>query len=425
MDQVGGDVAAPETRRRGRTLRLAVQITCLLLGFVLLPALYALVGLRADWAAGLRSEVGVHLLWNGAMNALVMMSCIRITGRFDRKLAAVFSRTLMAHGAMALIILITREYHSNQIMLAAMVVSAVGGLGVILVMDRVRQPRAAVLGSWRPLTSVPRIPFDRVTDPTADLRGYDLLLIPSVGELSQEWATALSRAMIMGQPVRHLVEYAEEEKGLVCIEHFDLEHLPPGGLTSYRTRKRLFDIVLVVASLPIALVLLGIGAAVVLITMGRPILFVQTRVGLGGKTFRMYKLRTMRRLAAIEGAATQNGGDARITPAGYWLRRFRIDELPQLWNVLKGDMSIIGPRPEWDVLSRDYLEQLPAYAYRHLVRPGITGWAQVRGGYASDLAETRTKVGYDLFYIKNLSFALDVQILARTIWTLLTGRGAR
>lgn len=115
----------------------------------------------------------------------------------------------------------------------------------------------------------------------------------------------------------------------------------------------------------------------------------------------------------------------RITRLGHFLRRYRIDELPQLWNVALGDMSIVGPRPEWHVLSTQYESEFQAFQYRHLVRPGITGWAQVRGGYASDLAETRVKVGYDLFYIKNFSFALDLQILVRTVWTLVSGSGAR
>jgi lipopolysaccharide/colanic/teichoic acid biosynthesis glycosyltransferase len=117
--------------------------------------------------------------------------------------------------------------------------------------------------------------------------------------------------------------------------------------------------------------------------------------------------------------------DTRITPLGKWLRRFRIDELPQLWNVLKGDMSIVGPRPEQRSLSDDYTRAIPAFAYRSMVRPGITGWAQVRAGYAADLAETRIKLGYDLFYLKYFSFSLDVQILLRTIWILLSGRGVR
>ncbi len=184
------------------------------------------------------------------------------------------------------------------------------------------------------------------------------------------------------------------------------------------------DLMIVVALLPVALPILAAGALAVLISMGRPVLFVQPRTGQGGKVFSIYKLRTMQASAETHGATTVKG-DLRITPVGGFLRRFRIDELPQLLNVLKGDMSIIGPRPEWTLLSEKYSRDLPVYVYRHLVRPGITGWAQVRGGYASDLAETRTKVGYDLFYIKNLSFSLDVQILLRTVWTLLSGGGAR
>jgi lipopolysaccharide/colanic/teichoic acid biosynthesis glycosyltransferase len=139
----------------------------------------------------------------------------------------------------------------------------------------------------------------------------------------------------------------------------------------------------------------------------------------------MYKLRTMQ-LAAPDGIeiATQNG-DGRVTPIGRWLRRFRIDELPQLWNVLKGDMSLIGPRPEQPALTQSYCEDLPSFAYRSLVRPGITGWAQVRAGYAADLEETRIKLGYDLFYLKNFSFSLDMQIIFRTVGTLIFGNGVR
>jgi lipopolysaccharide/colanic/teichoic acid biosynthesis glycosyltransferase len=114
-----------------------------------------------------------------------------------------------------------------------------------------------------------------------------------------------------------------------------------------------------------------------------------------------------------------------VTPLGRILRRFRIDELPQLANVLRGEMSVIGPRPEWEPLAEAFERQEPKYAVRRLVRPGITGWAQVRAGPAADLAETRVKLAYDLFYLKNMSFALDLQILWRTGWTLLVGGGAR
>ena len=231
--------------------------------------------------------------------------------------------------------------------------------------------------------------------------------------------------MMAGKPVRHVAEYLEEEQGVVSIEHFHLDHLPIGGLTSYRIRKRVLDIGLTVLALPIVLPLLLMGALAIWASMGRPIIFIQQRVGLGGRTFKMYKLRTMRPSGPGGSQNATVKGDLRVTSVGVWLRRFRIDELPQLWNVLKGDMSLIGPRPEQPVLTERYCEDLPAFAYRSLVRPGITGWAQVRAGYAADLEETRIKLGYDLFDLKNVSFSLDLQILLRTIGTLVLGGGVR
>lgn len=139
----------------------------------------------------------------------------------------------------------------------------------------------------------------------------------------------------------------------------------------------------------------------------------------------MYKLRTMQPSASERTEIATQKGDIRVTPLGRCLRRFRIDELPQLWNVLKGDMSLIGPRPEQPALTQRYCEDLPVFAYRSLVRPGITGWAQVRAGYAADLEETRIKLGYDLFYLKNFSFSLDLQILIRTVGALIFGGGVR
>ena len=234
----------------------------------------------------------------------------------------------------------------------------------------------------------------------------------------------MSRALLAGKPVRHAAEFLEEMRGVVSIDHFDLDHLPRTGLSGYSAPKRVFDIACVLLAAPFALPLLLLGMLGVGSTMGLPIFFVQERVGLGGRPFRMLKLRTMRPGAGPSGVATLRG-DPRITPLGAWLRRFRIDELPQLWNVLIGEMSLIGPRPEQPALAERYIREAPAFAFRELVRPGITGWAQVRAPYAADLAETRVKLGYDLFYLKAFSFGLDVQILFRTVWTLISGGGAR
>lgn len=396
-----------------------------ILAAALMPLLYAAT-LPGDTMRALQGVSGRHLALNGAANALVVLLSIRLNERYDRKLADVLTRMLVVHGCMAFFILTTRQAYSNQVMLLAAGSSALLGVLAMSIKHRVAQTRAAVLGQWNPLIEQLQVPCDWFEHPGADLTSYDLLLVDDVSELSSEWTTELSKAMLTGVPVRHVAEYVEEHQGQVSVDHFDLDHLPPAGLTSYRTRKRLMDIGLVLLAAPLALPLLALGALCVLVTMGRPVLFVQSRVGLGGKPFQMYKLRTMTvPTVAGEARATDGPKDARITPAGRWLRRFRIDELPQLWNVLIGQMSVIGPRPEWTLLSERYVQSLPVYAYRHLVRPGITGWAQVKGGYAADLAETRAKVGYDLFYIKNLSFSLDLQILARTIWTLLSGSGAR
>jgi lipopolysaccharide/colanic/teichoic acid biosynthesis glycosyltransferase len=159
----------------------------------------------------------------------------------------------------------------------------------------------------------------------------------------------------------------------------------------------------------------------ILATMGRPILFVQNRIGRGGEAFAMYKLRTMRQRMPRESARATALNDDRITPLGRVLRKYHIDELPQMWNVLRGDMSLVGPRPEQPELALDYAEQMPAYSYRHLVRPGITGWSQVCFGYAENYSETREKLTFDLHYIKYMSFVMDFSIAAMTVRILCKG----
>lgn len=419
----GSTAAAPIIRRGGWEVAAGLAAASALTSFFILPPIYGFLVFGPGYAAVLTPDIIAHLALNCSANALVMLLALLVKGRFDRKLASVLTSVLLIHGLSAYLILVTRSVYSNEAMLYAAGFSAVLGSIVMYLKHEVHQPRAVLLG---PVPTGLRIDIacEYVEDPDVDLRVYDIILTTSVTELSAAWTRALSHAMLSGKPVRHVAEYAEEAAGLVSVDHFDLDHLPPTGLTSYRTRKRLMDIGMAVLSLPFALPALAIGAVVVLITMGRPILFKQTRTGLGGRPFEIYKLRTMTRASETLGSATTTG-DMRITASGRWLRRYRIDELPQIFNVLRGDMSIIGPRPEWTLLSERYARDLPAYEYRHLVRPGITGWAQVRGGYASDLEETRRKVGYDLFYIKNLSFAFDMQILVRTVLTVLSGFGVR
>lgn len=177
--------------------------------------------------------------------------------------------------------------------------------------------------------------------------------------------------------------------------------------------KRIFDIVISLLLLPIALPIILIGALAMLFTSKGPAFFTQQRVGLNGKPFTMFKLRTM--VHSKEGYinhTTKN--DARITKAGAILRKTKVDELPQLINVLKGDMSLIGPRPERVEIVEQFNKINDNYNLRHLVRPGITGWAQVNKPLATP-EENLEKLEYDLYYINNYSVKLDVQILAKTV----------
>ena len=154
-------------------------------------------------------------------------------------------------------------------------------------------------------------------------------------------------------------------------------------------------------------------------------LFTQQRIGRGGRVFTMYKFRSMKQVAERDGAKFARKGDPRITRIGRVIRKMRIDEWPQLYNVVIGDMSLIGPRPEQAAFLDELADSIPLFPLRHAVRPGITGWAQVCYGYADDVDSTRRKIAHDLFYIRNISFLLDVNIVIRTIKIIFSGFGAR
>jgi exopolysaccharide biosynthesis polyprenyl glycosylphosphotransferase len=156
-----------------------------------------------------------------------------------------------------------------------------------------------------------------------------------------------------------------------------------------------------------------------------PIFFRQVRVGAGGRHFEVVKFRTMYTDAEAGGAKWATKNDPRVTKVGMFMRKTRIDEIPQLWNVLKGDMGFVGPRPERPEFIPMLSEHLPFYYMRHLIRPGLTGWAQVRYGYGATLAEAREKLEYDLYYIKHMSLGLDLLIMFETIKTILRRRGAQ
>jgi sugar transferase (PEP-CTERM system associated) len=190
--------------------------------------------------------------------------------------------------------------------------------------------------------------------------------------------------------------------------------------------KHLFDLLASTVLLLLSLPVLLLAVICIYLESGLPVLYRQERIGRGGRAFTLYKLRTMRRDAESSGAPRWAAADDdRITQVGRFLRKTRIDELPQLFNVLKGEMSLVGPRPERPVFVDQLAKQIPFYALRHSAKPGITGWAQVRYAYGASVDDAVEKLQHDLYYVKNNSLFLDIMVLIATVEVVLWGRGAR
>ncbi|HUQ95698.1 MAG TPA: sugar transferase [Bryobacteraceae bacterium] len=261
-----------------------------------------------------------------------------------------------------------------------------------------------------------------------DARGCDAITADFSVDLPDEWEAFLADAALDGRLVYQHKQLAESLTGRVEIEKLSENSF--GSLVparGYFYFKAMVDFASALAALPFVLPLMGvIGVAIKLDSPGS-VLFRQRRVGYAGRNILVYKFRTMRASGADDEriAAITQANDSRITRVGRVLRTLRLDELPQIINILKWEMSWIGPRPEAKVLSLWYTTELPFYRYRHVVKPGISGWAQVNQGHVAEVDEVHRKLQYDFYYIKYFSPWLDLLIFLRTIKTVLTGSGAR
>lgn len=270
---------------------------------------------------------------------------------------------------------------------------------------------------WIPLLS-PEVPTVRRAVIVADLRH----------DHPDAWERMLAEAAIRGHLVYHVKQVAESLTGRVAIEHLSENSF--GSLMpnlAYVKIKRLIDVIGTLFIMPVLLPVLGVIAIAIRLDSRGPVLFTQQRMGFRGEPFTVIKFRTMRPRDEMQGRddCVTLDEDDRITRLGRFLRRSRLDELPQAFNVLRGEMSWIGPRPEAIPLSEWYEVEIPHYRYRHIVRPGISGWAQVNQGHVADLSSVNLKLHYDFFYIKNFSAWLDLLILFRTVATVVSGFGAK
>jgi sugar transferase (PEP-CTERM system associated) len=259
---------------------------------------------------------------------------------------------------------------------------------------------------------------DRVVVSLADARG----------KLPME--RLLEMKLGLGVAFDHLASVYEEYTGKIAVENLRPSWLIfSEGFRKTRlvlAAKRVMDVVLAAAGLLILTPVMAVASAVVKLTSPGPALYHQQRVGMHGRLFTVHKIRTMRMDAeSATGAVWATPKDPRVTHVGRFLRRTRLDEVPQLWNVLRGDMSLVGPRPERPEFVAQLTDQIPFYGFRHSVRPGVTGWAQVRYTYGATVEDALEKLQYDLFYVKRLSIAFDCFVLVATLKTVILRRGAQ
>ena len=289
-------------------------------------------------------------------------------------------------------------------------------------------------GGVAALPAVPRVLWHKIDDPHVAVPPLEGIVVDLHADHSPEWSACIARFALDGIPVYHYKEVIEHLTGRVEIEHLSentLGSLNPNDV--YLQFKGIVDVLIAVIALVVLAPMMLIVAIFVWLDSPGPALYRQQRTGFRAQPFIAYKFRTMR-VAPPQSELTEiqmrrnamtTDKDTRITRVGTILRRTRIDELPQLFNMLKGEMSMIGPRPEAVVLTSWYEKEIPFYHYRHIIKPGLTGWAQVNQGHVTDVGDIREKLNLDFYYVKNFSLWLDILIVIKTIQTIISGSGAR
>jgi len=395
-------------------------------------------GTPLPWLYRSDATTMVAAVTGSAMAALYISRRSAANGVFRPSYGRALSAVAFALGLTALVIVFARPFWSRPYVLE----SAAMWLGLCLAHRWVQRrrpwaenmvlvtsekvlidhlkgaPHANVLEVLDPAGTMPERPLPPGTTLAVDLRSV----------LSDEMARFVSSCNLAGYPMESLVNAYEEHTGRLAIVHlyegWELT-VPLSGRIPYVRLKRVLDSFLVLLAAPLVVFLGGFFALAIKLDSPGPVIFKQFRVGLEGRPFTLYKFRTMRVGAGDGEARFARPGDDRLTRVGRLLRRTRLDELPQLWNVARGDLALVGPRPEQGPFVDRFSETIPFYTHRHLVRPGLTGWAQVNFGYADSEADTVEKLSYDLYYVKHLSPWLDLEILGRSVWTVLSGFGAR
>jgi len=280
---------------------------------------------------------------------------------------------------------------------------------------------ASLIASMPEVNTCRWLDFDELG--AKDVR-VDAIVADLDASLNEHQVSTLAQAAISGVPVldrRYILETLTGRTPLGGLTPNEFGALLPSR--QYLVIRRALELLGTLLILPLLLPFLVIVALLVRLDSPGPVFFAQVRVGRRGRVFRMIKFRTM--YHGVKGPSFTVTGDPRVTRVGQFLRRTRLDELPQVFNIIRGDMSWVGPRPEALELDQKYVRDIPHFALRGIVRPGVTGWAQINQGYAHDPDEMRSKLEYDLFYMKHCSLWLDLVIVLRTFAVVIGGAGAR
>jgi UDP-GalNAc:undecaprenyl-phosphate GalNAc-1-phosphate transferase len=345
-----------------------------------------------------------------------------------KTIPSVFTSIIVASGLVMVIVLLFRIGYARTSLLIGIGILSFSQYIAVIINRRFRHLKFAVVPSGIALNlpQVKNVQWRWLNSPDLGDCRYDGVVVDMEQTMDDEWIRFISHCSSSGLAVvdaRRVQEAVEGKVLLTQLQAMDLGALQPSPI--YLSAKRAIDITVSLLLLPVLIPLCLLVIALIKMESPGPAIFVQKRVGQGNRTFLMYKFRSM----LLETRSSKDPQFAseeshRITPLGSFIRKFRIDELPQFINVLKGDMSLIGPRPEQPGFVEQFEKEVPFYSYRHIIRPGITGWAQVAQGYATDTQSTWKKVEHDFYYIKHLSPSLDALILIRTIKTVITGFGA-
>jgi lipopolysaccharide/colanic/teichoic acid biosynthesis glycosyltransferase len=398
----------------------------LLIAFI--PPIFAL-GLNY-WSVTFWQDTTSNSMVTDALAFFISAFAFRRFERFPQKnsLAFILPIGLSVFGMLVTLLLALRVSYSIKIIGLGLLMTVIM-LGIQHALSsRSRHLRLAVvpLGEALSFVNADHYTFLKLVSPAPLDSSIDGLLADMHSDsLTPNWERFLSDCALKRIPVYNAMQFRESMTGKVNVKHLVANNF--GDLSPsifHQNLKRVLDVLFLVLLSPIILPVMLVIAIWISMDSEGGAFFIQPRMGFHGKWFNVIKFRSM--VVNHQGSCfTEEGEDHRITNVGKIIRKYRLDELPQFWNVLKGEMSLIGPRPESAELARWYDEEVPFFAYRHVVRPGISGWAQVMHGYAAGVDDMKDKLAYDFYYIKHFSLWLDLLIWYKTIRTVFTGFGSR